>query len=129
MLPSKHDENRCFFYDANCRRQRIVNIAQQVLLGQVEILEGALSLEELALQIDREENTSCLVSYPEEFNIFAVIASDADRFPTGEARKYWNPSKLAERDKEKDDHEQFYKEEAFAACRRLISKYQNDGES
>lgn len=110
------------------RSQRIVSIAEQILCGQLGLLEGSIQLTQLGQQIDRETNTTCFVSYPEEFNIFAVIASDADSFPMGEWRRHWNPKALAEQDKEKKEHEQFYQEEAYAACQNLMDKYKTESE-
>jgi len=105
------------------RSRRIASIAEQILQGQLGLLEGSIQLAELGQQIDRETNATCLVSQPEEFNVFAVVASDAHKFPVGEWRRHWNPKALVERDQEKKQHEQLYQQEAYAACRNLIDKY------
>lgn len=121
-------QSNASFQDLKLRSQRIVSIAEQILRGELGLLEGSTQLADLGYQIDRETNTTYLISGSEEFSIFYVVASNANAFPTGEWRRHWNPKALAKKDKSKKEYEQFYQEEAYAACRNLIDKYKAEGE-
>jgi hypothetical protein len=54
---------------------------------------------------------------------FVVIDSETDHLPMGDVRQRWAPDVLARKDVEIQEAEAFYRDCAFAACERLLARF------
>ncbi|MCE9589756.1 MAG: hypothetical protein K8S99_04460 [Planctomycetes bacterium] len=96
-------------------QEHACEIAQQLLDGDISLIDACRNiqrpLDELGLRADRD------------FKAFILIDSEADVYPHGTERQYWNKDVLAERDRELLDFERDYRPAAKEACRAVLLRF------
>jgi len=96
---------------------KVVQIAQDMITGRMGILLGARLLTGLRFQVTDDP-------FDPDFNIFVGIDAETDDMPLGEEeRKYWAPAALAEKDKEINAKEEFFRDQALTGCCSLIARF------
>jgi len=96
----------------------IVNVAQAILDGTMDLIEGSRILHGLGHDI-------CADDKDPDFLIFVVIDSDTDHLPIGDVRQLWSENALVEKDEEIRKIRAFYKDDVAQACSRLILRFGN----
>ena len=97
----------------DCRR--IVARCGDLLDGRLGVIAAAQQLSKLRHWVRADDDP--------DFNIFTVIESESDHLPTGSERQYWAPDALTTKDAEITAIEEFYRDEALDAARKLREKY------
>ena len=104
------------------QHQEIVRIARRILDGSVGIIAGAREMMEVRFLSHSKEKE-------EDYLVFLGIDSETDHLPVGEVRKHWSAHALAEKDIEIKEAEDFFRESAYTAARRLVQKYEKPNHS
>jgi len=102
----------------NEQSAEIVKVAQAILNGTIDIIEGSRMLHGLG-------HDECVDDLDPDFSIFVVIDSDTDHLPIGDVRKMWSVDALIEKDEEIRKIIDFYKEDVLKACSNLILRFEN----
>ena len=100
-------------------RQRVVRVADAIIRGDLGLIEGSRRLCEI-----RAEHGS--LRDDADFGVFVAIESETDHLPIGDVRAHWSPDALLVKDREIRAAEEFYRESAIAACRRLIERFADE---
>jgi hypothetical protein len=100
------------------KRQAVVRCARDMLSGLVDVIEGSRALSSLSDLGDGD--------FDPDFIPFIAIDSETDHLPVGNVRKYWDLDVLAHKDLEIREAEEFHREAALAACRRLVNRFGHD---
>jgi hypothetical protein len=93
-----------------------VKVAENILSGEVGIIEGARKLTAISYRLDSAETET-------DFLVFMATASETDYLPVGKERELWVKSALQEKDVEIMQAENYHKENILSACRVLIEKW------
>ena len=93
-------------------RATIIDLAKQMLTGDLSYMEGSSSILAL-LETARLERLG-------EFLPFVAIDSEADRFPVARARQFWNPKALLDLQPEIEKTERWAKTVGEPACHAVI---------
>jgi hypothetical protein len=96
-------------------RQQIAAVAQAILAGSVEPQEGCRNICVLQHRLSKTDARA------EELRWVVGIDSDLDPYPLGAARQYWEPSALAEKDRQRDEYLRRVHDRLMKACRALTS--------
>lgn len=96
-------------------RGKIVAICEAVLREEVGVIVGARRLKGFGHELCGDHD--------EDFLGFVAIDSQTDHLPVDQERHNWGAGALERKDKEIAEAEALYKEEAFAACRKLIGRF------
>ena len=94
-------------------RHQAVSIAEDMLAGKVDILNGCAKLvpQLYAAGLDKDPN----------FRIFVVVWSDCDHLPIGHVRQHWDIEALKLKDEEIAEINSFYRKDVLIACGRLVA--------
>lgn len=95
---------------------KIVAICEEILAGKIGIIAGSRSLVSLHFQLFEKDDS--------DFSVFRLIDSDTDHLPVDEERKNWSIKALERKDEEIKEHESFYEDMAFTACKELIERFE-----
>jgi hypothetical protein len=95
------------------QRSRAARIAADILQGRTALREGAEELVSIG--------NSCTGPDRQFFLPFGRVDSETDHFPTGAARKHWNPEALAGKDAELSAYEERVRSELATALQALVS--------
>ncbi len=90
----------------------LLGIARSILSGTIGILDGCAAIASVAFPLNEPELNDAL-------RFFAIVAGEADEFPSGETRRLWAPEALKAKDKEAGDYERRVRSDVNDACRRL----------
>lgn len=101
-------------------QSRIVEAAQKILAGEMDIVEGCRLLLYLQ-QLLNDPND-------ELFMTFIVIASETEHFPVGELRSRWHKDSLARVDAEVGAYITRVRKSVMEACTALVKEYSAPGE-
>jgi len=98
-------------------RQKVAQIAEEVLDGRVGIIAGA-----------RRISTLCgghvgLDEFDPDFRTFIAIDSETDDLPIGQTRQHWSQDPLAKKDEEIGRCEAHYRELAREAASHLVTRF------
>jgi hypothetical protein len=96
-------------------RGKIVAICEATLAERVGIIAASRTLSALGLEL--------FDGHDEDFITFDVVDSETDHLPVDKERKNWDAEALKRKDAEIAKAEAFYKDEVFAACRKLIERF------
>ena len=96
-------------------KREAVQIADGILKEEIELLEGADQIWSRIVDLNMVDD--------ETFNTFNFIDDEGGEFPVGSVRKYWNEQKLKELDVKRKEFEEYYKDDIFEACHKLIKKF------
>jgi hypothetical protein len=95
-------------------RQRVREIAQEVLERRTTILEAVRKLYPLA-------HTDAIANEDDRILVIA-IESETDDLPIGEVRKLWAPYALEARNAEIARCEELWKPQFLEACKRILGR-------
>lgn len=95
----------------------IVKVAQAILNGTMDVIDGARMLHGLGHDVSADD-------LDPDFSIFVVIDSDTDHLPIGDERQLWSENALVEKDEEIRKIKAFYKDDVVQACTRLILRFE-----
>src|SRR2546421_9872453 len=95
-------------------RGKIVIICEAMLREEIGVIAASRILKSLGYKLyDGFDSQN-----DEDFLTFVVIDSETDHLPVDFERKNWSAEALERKDKEIAEAEAFYKDDAFAACRK-----------
>jgi len=92
--------------------QRAIDTARGIVAGNIDVVEGSALLDRIRHEVDLAEDPV--------FDVFRGVASETDEFPIDEARKEYNPARLAELDQEKEKYVGLVKNTVVNAARQII---------
>jgi hypothetical protein len=95
-------------------RQRVREIAQEVLERRTTILEAVRKLYPLA-------HTDAIANEDDRILVIAIM-SETDDLPIGEVRKLWAPYALEAKDSEIARCEELWKPQFLGACKRILGR-------
>jgi hypothetical protein len=98
------------------QQHEIVRVARGILDGSMGVIAGAREMTKLHFRSHSKERD-------EDFLVFVGIDSETDHLPLGDVRRHWSPDALARKDVEIREAEDFFREQAHAAARALIARY------
>jgi hypothetical protein len=96
-------------------RGKIVAICEAVLKEEIGVIAGSRRLKSLGYELCGDHD--------EDFLVFVAIDSETDHLPVDQDRRNWGAEALERKDTEIAEAEALYKDEAFAACRKLIERF------
>jgi hypothetical protein len=88
-------------------------IARKLIVGEIELVEGAREICALRVIVGESENRV--------FHAFRALESDLDRFPVGKTREAWDPKKLAILDDEKQKILERMTASIMESCKEISS--------
>ena len=98
------------------QRALAIATAQDMIAGKIGIIAGSRILSGLRFEVDVSEDD-------QDFLTFVGIDSETDHLPVGQAREYWSPEALREKDVEVKRSEDFYGQYAKEACKNIIKRW------
>jgi hypothetical protein len=100
-------------------KRNILRLANKMLDGEMELIEGCRLIANLALYISDEQT-----GYPDELLFpFIAVASDTDHLPTGSCRAHYDKDYLNELDKERQKYIEEARNDIMEACREVIKTF------
>lgn len=96
-------------------RGKIVAICEAAMAGEIGVIAASRRLSALGLQLFDGRD--------EDFVPLDAIDSETDDLPVDNERLNWSADALERKDKEIAKAEALYKDDAFAACRKLIDRF------
>lgn len=99
------------------RRSKVqaVQLAHDILSGAASAVDAARTLARVTEELPAEERRC--------FEVFSTLADAVDQRITGEVRRYWAPSVLAQHDRWYAELEASSRPELERACRALIDRW------
>ncbi|HCU05793.1 MAG: hypothetical protein A2X77_06070 [Gammaproteobacteria bacterium GWE2_42_36] len=98
-------------------RKNITNLAQKIIDGSINIIEGCRQISSLKIEKEMRDNS--------DFLIIRGFESETDEYPLGIVRKNYNQESLRKLDKEIMTYLNESKPVILEACKNLIKKYGN----
>ncbi len=102
-------------------RGKIVAICGAVLNEEIGVIAGSRMLNSLEFELLHYEVG--WFQRDDDFLTFVAIDSETDNLPVDSERQNWSVGALERKDKEIAKAEAFYKDDVFAACRKLIERF------
>jgi hypothetical protein len=102
-------------------RGKIVAICEAILNEEIGVIAGSRILCGLEHELVKREAGTCF-QRDEDFITFVAINSETDHLPVDDERANWSAEALQRKDVEIAKAETLYKEDAFAACRKLTER-------
>ena len=96
-------------------RKKLVKVSQNILNGQIELIEGCREIVNLRGVLNAEDD--------DIFDPILVIDSETDHFPRGEVRSYYNKEKLKEIDESSRVYLEKAKPDIIEACNQIVKKF------
>ena len=106
-------------------RGKIVAICEAVLKEEIGVIAGSRRLHSLEFQLCDDHVGA--FHHDEDFLTFVAIDSETDHLPVDSERGNWSVEGLERKDKEIAKAKALYKDDAFAACRNLIERFDMKG--
>jgi hypothetical protein len=100
-------------------RGKIVAVCEAILDEEIGVVAGSRRISDFECELDDELDDE---SY-EDLKPFIGINSETQHLPVNWERRNWSAGALERKDKEIAEAETFYKDKAFAACRKLIARF------
>ena len=98
--------------------EKIVSTARAILSGEVGIIAGSRELWSLSYQTGYDRD--------EDFITFAGIDSETDHLPVDAERENWDKEALKRKDIEIAEYEEFHKDHALRACKRIMERFDKE---
>jgi len=105
----KASNEECFI------RGKIVAICEAALAGEIGVIAASRRLSGLGLKL--------CDGHDEDFATFDGIDSETDHLPVDRERDNWSAEALERKDEEISRAEALYRDDAFAACKKLIERF------
>ena len=115
-------------------RERKMRDEEYFMRGKIAATCEAMLAEEIGVIAASRRLTrfglSLFDGHDKDFMIFRAIDSETDHLPVDIERHNWSVDALERKDKEIANAEALYKDDASAACRKLIERFglKDDGE-
>jgi len=103
-------------------RGKVVAICEAILREEMGAIPGSRILNKLGIDL-LHHGTFGLFDRDEDFIPFVAIDSETDHLPVDLERHNWSTEALERKDQEIAKAEQWAKELAFPACRKLIERF------
>lgn len=100
---------------------KIVAMCEAILNEEIGVIAGSRMLSKLEHELFHSEAE--WFQRDEDFLAFVAINSETDHLPVDSERKNWSAEALQRKDEEIAKAEGLYREKAFAACRKLIERF------
>jgi hypothetical protein len=97
-------------------RRQAAEIAAGMLAGDVPVLEGCHSLAALRWELEVADTDP-------DFVTFAMISSEIDALPIGEARAHWAPEALATVEPDIQSAIAWATPQALPACESVVQRF------
>jgi len=98
------------------QRQRVGNIAKEMIDGTIDYLEGAREVSILFHEVEVSQDDP-------DFIAFVAVVSETDNLPIGESRKYWAKESLVRLEPEIQEAIRWAKEVSLPQCKSLIQRF------
>jgi hypothetical protein len=95
-------------------RGKIVAICEAVLREEIGVIAASRKLSRLGFDL--------FLGRDADFELFDAVDSETDHLPVDSERQNWSRDALARKDEEIAKAESASRDEAFAACRKLIHR-------
>lgn len=102
-------------------RGKIVGVCEAILKEEMGIIAGSRRL--CSLEFEFGEGQPEWFQHDEDFIAFVAINSETDHLPVDLERRNWSIEALQRKDEEIAKVEALYKEDAVAACKILIARF------
>jgi hypothetical protein len=102
-------------------RGKIVAICEAILNEEIGVIAGSRKLK--SLESELLHNEVGWFQRDEDFVTFVAIDSETDHLLVDSERRNWSIEALARKDEEIAKVEALYKDDAFAACKILITRF------
>ena len=96
-------------------RGKIVAICEAVMAEEIGVIAASRHLSALGLEL--------LGVRHEDFLTFDAIDTETDHLPVDKERKNWSTEALKRKDEEISEAEDLYKNNAIAACKKLVERF------
>jgi hypothetical protein len=106
-------------------RGKIVAICEAILNEEVGVIAGSRRLSRLESEL--LHNEVGWFQRDEDFVTIVAIDSETDHLPVDSERHNWSVEALERKDEEIAKAEALYKDDVFAACRKLIERFDMKG--
>ncbi len=106
-------------------RGKIVAICEAILNEEIGVIAGSRILNRLEFEL--LHNEVGWFQRDEDFVTFVAIDSETDSLPVDSERRNWSVEALERKDEEIAKAEELYKDDAFAACKILIERFDMKG--
>ena len=107
-------------------RGKIVAICEAMLKEEIGVIAGSRRLHRLGFEFCEVEDEE-LVQHDKDFLTFIAVDSETNHLPVDWERQNWSVEALARNDKEIAEAEALYQDDGFAACRKLIERFDMQG--
>jgi hypothetical protein len=106
-------------------RGKIVAICEAILREEMGAIAGSRVLNKLEIELLHHATFGWFTG-DEDFLVFVAIDSETDHLPVDFERHNWSTESLQQKDQEVIKAEQWAKEFAFPACKKLIERFRFD---
>ena len=103
-------------------RGKVVAICEAILREEMRAIAGSRILNKLEIELLHHTSLGSFTR-DEDFLVFVAIDSETDHLPVDFERHNWSPEALERKDQEVANAEQWAKELAFPACKKLIERF------
>ena len=97
-------------------RHRVGALAEGMLNGSIDYLEGSVELASLRFKVGVSE-------FDQDFLSFVGIASEIDHLPIGASREHWSPSALERLAPEIESTKEWAKEISLCHLKSLLERF------
>lgn len=99
-------------------RRQVVDLAEKILSGSVDVLEGALEMHALRWHANVEDRDT-------DFDAFTAVVSETDALPFGSQRELWAKEALRRKEPELEQARAWARTTLQPACTNLIKRFGN----
>ena len=98
------------------QRQRVFGLVEKMLENSIDYLEGAVEISSLRFELGLANND-------EDFLIFAIISSETDHLPIGNAKLQWSKEALLALIPEYESSTKWAKEISLSSCKNILERF------
>jgi hypothetical protein len=106
-------------------RGKIISICEAILNEEIGVIAGSRRLNRLEGELLHKEVG--WFQHDEDFLTFVAVDSETDHLPVDAERHNWSVDALERKDEEIAKAEAQYKDDVFAACRKIIERFDMKG--
>jgi hypothetical protein len=100
----------------SAKRQEVVEMARDLLEGEIDFLSGVRGLSSLKHEVSDND-------FDPDFTVFVAIDSETDHMSNSELRASCSELWLNKCDEEVKEVEELNREQVVEACKKLISRF------
>ena len=126
-LPSNSEQRSAYL------RGKVVAICEAILQEKIGAIAGSRILNKLEIELLHHDTVGSFTR-DEDFSVFVAIDSETDHLPVDFERhnwstEAWSTEALERKDQEITKAEQWARELAFPACKKLIERFRFEAET